>query len=347
LPLRQIAFGRWTTGEELVVCRVDHDQIEIHCHGGTAAVETIVDTLQSSGAVRQTAEDWAQVHGGDLVQAEARLAFAESKTERTALILLDQYCGALRREVETLIRRLNDKSDYLDAIAYRLSIVRKRAELGLHLTRYWRVAIIGPPNVGKSSLVNALVGYQRSIVFDQPGTTRDAITVETALDGWPVQLIDTAGLRETADAIEGEGVQKALHSAEQADVIVVVREVDECPECLADDYSFLPNRPIVVINKMDLRPVWLEGNGVIDVSAKTGQGLEDLIKAIVVALVGRPPEWGAAIPFTPRQAEFVRKAESEIAAGRVSDAVSTLRELLGSPSVSRQSAIFAAARLKL
>ena len=91
------------------------------------------------------------------------------------------------------------------------------APLGLHLARPWQVVVAGPPNVGKSSLINALAGYPRAIVHWAPGTTRDAVTVETVLDGWPVELCDTAGLRTAGDAVERAGIELARRKMAQAE----------------------------------------------------------------------------------------------------------------------------------
>src|SRR6185503_7750192 len=100
------------------------------------------------------------------------------------------------------------------------------AEVGLHLTTPWRVVFAGPPNVGKSSLVNALLGYPRAIVYDQPGTTRDVLTASTAFDGWPFELRDTAGLRDgiSLDSVEVEGVARARAQIATADLVVFVHD---------------------------------------------------------------------------------------------------------------------------
>ena len=97
-------------------------------------------------------------------------------------------------------------------------------DLGLHLTTPWRVVLAGAPNVGKSSLMNAIAGYQRAIVSPTPGTTRDVVTVTTAIDGWPVQLADTAGLRETQDELESAGVALADAAIGEADLVIVVSD---------------------------------------------------------------------------------------------------------------------------
>ena len=97
-------------------------------------------------------------------------------------------------------------------------------DVGLHLTMPWRVVIAGPPNVGKSSLMNAIAGYQRAIVSPLPGTTRDVVTITTAINGWPVQIADTAGLRDTVDELESAGIALAGAVVEQADLVIVVSD---------------------------------------------------------------------------------------------------------------------------
>ena len=134
---------------------------------------------------------------------------ADARTERTAAILLDQYHGALGRELEE-IRQANDRGE-TSLARRRIDDLLARAELGRHLTRSWSVVLAGRPNVGKSSLLNALAGYDRAIVHPTPGTTRDAVTFATAIDGLPVELCDTAGLRSVSTSPrplgEGQGVR--------------------------------------------------------------------------------------------------------------------------------------------
>ena len=128
------------------------------------------------------------------------------------------------------------------------------AEFGLHLTQPWRVVLAGRPNVGKSSLINAILGYTRSVVFDQPGTTRDVVSAPTAIDGWPIELSDTAGLRESADPIESAGVERARATLGAADLAIVL--VDISQPASQSDRAIIAEHPraLVVAHKCDLAP---------------------------------------------------------------------------------------------
>src|SRR5262249_42285045 len=127
-----------------------------------------------------------------------------------------------------------------------------RAPLGAHLTQPWRVVIAGPPNVGKSSLINAILGYERAIVFDQPGTTRDVVTAATALDGWPVELADTAGLPAGVDPLDRAGIERETAQADEADCLLLVFDASQP---WTHEHELLIERwpsAIVVHNKHDL-----------------------------------------------------------------------------------------------
>ena len=193
---RRILVGRWefVDGEEIVVCRHDERRVEIHCHGGPAAASRIVEGLVAAGCLQVAWLDWIERSTQDRFAAAAASQLPYARTERTASILLDQFRGALRKELE-LFEALLIAGDITAAVG-RLDLLLDRAAIGRHLIEPWRVVIAGPPNAGKSTLLNAIVGFQRAIVFDQPGTTRDVVTAATVLDGWPIELADTAGLRE-------------------------------------------------------------------------------------------------------------------------------------------------------
>jgi tRNA modification GTPase len=161
--------------------------------------------------------------------------------------------------------------------------------------------IAGRPNVGKSSLVNALVGYQRAIVFDQPGTTRDVVAVSTAIDGWPVELADTAGLRQAGDALEAEGIQLAENEIAAADLVLLV--FDASQPLQSEDTSLLGKWPdaLLVLNKSDLPAAGEHPTGAVQTSALRREGIDTLLKAISRRLVPDPPPPGIAVPFTQRQ----------------------------------------------
>src|SRR6476660_1883644 len=166
-------FGRLEissqAAEESVVGLVGPDEVEIHCHGGAAVVAAICEALVQEGCALVTPVQWAHEIEADPIAAEALLALAKAPTERSAAILLNQYHGALRNDLETIDRLLDQRETA--AAAEAIEKLLARAERGLHLTQPWRVVLCGAPNVGKSSLVNAILGYQRSIVWQEPGTT--------------------------------------------------------------------------------------------------------------------------------------------------------------------------------
>jgi tRNA modification GTPase len=301
--LNDIAFGRWqhdatSAGEELVVCRTSERDVEIHCHGGAAAAEAILDDLVAVGAQRTTWQEWIALSETGVIAQAALIALADARTERTAGILLDQYRGALDRELKA-IAALVVRGDSSNA-RERIQLLLDRWPLGQHLTRPFRVVLAGPPNVGKSSLINALVGYERSIVFDQPGTTRDVVTAFTAFDGWPVELSDTAGLRETSDPLEATGVDRARAQLEGADLVLWVRE---CSLAASLDPAQQPHKlerpPLLVYNKSDRADSSASQIAGTDhfVSAITRHNLDALQRAIIERLVPTPLQPGDAVPF--------------------------------------------------
>lgn len=310
IPVGQIAFGRWAncdgSAEELVICRRSAERIEIHCHGGAAAARTILDSLVTRGGCEITWPEMLAAECGHVLEFEARIALANARTERTAAILLDQLHGALQRAFDQVGQHL--QSGDLVVARSLLQTLLQRGEVGLHLTRPWRVVLAGLPNVGKSSLINALLGYERSIVFDQPGTTRDVVTATTVLDGWPIELADTAGLRSTADEIESQGVARARDELAAADLLLLVFDARSAGgnAMTADATVLVPPNTLVVTNKCDLvDSAAVKSLPGINTSATTGVGIDQLITAIVQKLVPNPPAPGDAVPFTAEQVELI------------------------------------------
>ena len=187
--------------------------------------------------------------------------------------------------------------------------------------------IAGRPNVGKSSLINALLGYQRSIVYDQPGTTRDVVTATTAIDGWPVQLIDTAGLRDSADTIEAEGVKRARDQMSSADLLLQVSDLSQ-PWQEPAAYDEPPPR-LWIHNKADLpRHDGLPRPDGLEVSAEKGMGLASLIELVSRNLVPLPPDPGEAVPFLPQQITALRAARHLLDTRQTAAAAKQLAQIL-------------------
>jgi tRNA modification GTPase len=304
-PDEAIVFGRWADperGEELVVVRRTPESLEVHCHGGLAASEAVIKSLEAAGAVRQPWPEWLAASGVSEIEVEAREALAQASGPKAARILVRQLAGELGREIDR-IRALRAAGRQAEADAAVARLVRA-SRVGLRLTRPWRVVLAGPVNAGKSSLVNALAGHARSIVSAEPGTTRDLLETRIVLDGWEIDLIDTAGLREAdlADAspTERAGIERAIAATAEADLVLRLGGAGFQPA--SSEHS----REIAVAAKCDLAPAGFAPlPGTIRTSTVTGEGIAELAAAIVRRLVPEEQEDPALlagpVPFTERQ----------------------------------------------
>ena len=294
-PVDRITFARWGTEhpEDVVVCRTAENEFEVHCHGGRAAVERIRDELMAATGIRQSAGPGRE-SGGETARllAAAWDAVSRATTLRTADLLLNQAAEAWPAVL--------GNAQGADAHRSREWMARglEWAEFGRHLTEPWTVAIVGRPNAGKSSLMNTLAGFQRSIVNATPGTTRDAVTLDVAFDGWPVRLIDTAGLRESADELESAGIERARDVIATADLVVQVFDSTE------GAVERMPGA-IVVANKIDLALNASWPAEFVPVSALTGAGVDELAARIVAELIPESPPEGMAIPVCQEQVEWL------------------------------------------
>jgi tRNA modification GTPase len=313
------------TGEEVVVRRRGETEFEIHCHGGAAACQRILDALETRGAMRLTLRQWLEVSTSNGLEAAAIEALAAARTTRTAGILLDQYRGALRTELAEITDLLARTPDLA---IQRLERLDRLSAAGTHLTTPWRIVLAGLPNVGKSSLMNALLGFDRCIVLDQPGTTRDVVTATTALDGWLVELHDTAGLRLSADAIESEGVERARAQVADADLVLLVIDSSD-PQRTAELHELAPRPNVLEVwNKADLAPAGTEPTaGGLRVSARTGAGIDLLIRESLQRLVVAWPRQGEAVPFTQRSATAIAEALHLARTGQAAIAAAMLTEI--------------------
>jgi tRNA modification GTPase len=302
VPLQDVLLGRWFRSdeppEEVVFVRHGAHSWEITCHGGLAAVRRILDDLARQGCptvdafelpLRQAPPECPAATAFD---AEWRAALAQAATLRTAQILLAQPAAW-----RGLIARA-EQAPWTDFTS-ELERAASWAELARHLVEPWRVVILGRPNAGKSSLVNALVGYDRAIVADQPGTTRDVLTVESACAGWPVRWHDTAGLRSSEDFLETEGVERARQAAANADLVIEVVDRSGAPEAATPWAPASTRRRILVAQKCDLPDAWGDAlpAEAVRVSALTGQGIPELMRTVAAALVPVLPEESEPLPF--------------------------------------------------
>ena len=332
----QIVFGCWhsaSSSEELVVCRRATDDLEIHCHGGRAAPEAVLRSLEDHGCQLLT---WQEFLGTRRIEAEATEALSRSETERTAAILLQQHAGVLSRRLATVSQQLRDRQP--DAALQRLNALLDSWPIGKHLTQPWQVVVAGAPNVGKSSLVNALLGFQRSIVSSQAGTTRDLVVADTAIDGWPIRLIDTAGLRPGPVGVEEQGIALARQQLRSADLVLEIRDTSVETGASASDTStsgWPGESPCVFAEQASVLTVWNKSDLVgsnratpteLSTSAVTGSGIGLLIDAIGQQLVPCPPAESAPILFTPRQRDAVGKAIDHVRHNQLDRAAEALSE---------------------
>lgn len=285
------------------------DSAELHLHGGPAVIEAVAEALIAAGARPAEAGEFTRrafFNGRmDLTAAEAVADLVEAESaeqRRQALRQMEGALGALYEDwSQRLMRVLAQQEALIDfpdedlpADVARLlatEMATLAAEIAAHLndnrrgerTREGlRIAIIGPPNVGKSSLINRLLARDVAIVSDLPGTTRDALEARLVLGGMVMTVIDTAGLRETEDRIEAEGVRRARARAAEADIVLAMHDASQ-PEAVLDAAA-MPHagEVILVANKLDLASRRDIGDA-IGVSALTGQGLERLSDALIAA----------------------------------------------------------------
>ena len=326
------------------------DVVEISCHGSPAVVRSIVDTTLELGAVLAGPGEFTlrAVSNGkiNLAQAEAIRDLIAAQTEAAVKQASRQLNGELSVAITPFKERLIEvivllesalefveddlPETRVDEIEAQLAMVGAGVEklsqsysAGRLLQEGIRVAITGRPNVGKSSLFNSLVQRERAIVTDIPGTTRDTLTEAIELDGIPVVLTDTAGLRETSDGIETLGIERTRRAMSDSDLVLVVldgsSEVGPADDDLLQQTSSA--RRLVVMNKSDLptfktSPCCTKELHTINVSAKTGEGLSALRSAILDTVSTNGIDDGSLLITNARHYDLLRATEREIEIAR-------------------------------
>ena len=287
--------------------------------------------LRDGGACPVEQASWVNHIEDSPIRASALLELNRAPTLRTAEILLEQNQGALDQE---LVRLIDDIRGPHHLAIEHLDRLIERGQTGIRLTTGWRIVIAGRPNVGKSRLLNALAGYQRAIVDPTPGTTRDLVTALTAFDGWPVELVDTAGVRETDDVVERSGIDRTLRQTDTADLVLQL--LDRSVPLREEDQRLIGRweRSLLVVTKADLPgaweppdPAWRERPFCL-VSAERGDGLEGLIARIVASLVPAVPEQGAGVPFQPKHLDRLNQARGWLQRGDHHRAIQNLEAML-------------------
>jgi tRNA modification GTPase len=278
------------------ILAVKADTLELHCHGGIEIVRMLQDIYRERGVV---IVPWQQFSTDPSIKILDLLAHAP--TTRTAAILLDQANGAWERCVQQIEANGNP-----ELVMPKVARLQALIPLGTHLVEPWKIVIGGAPNVGKSSLMNALAGYCRSVVSPVPGTTRDVVTTRIAIDGWPVGLTDTAGMRATSSPLEQQGIARAEAAAEEADLRFWLVDGSATP-VFPDDRS----KWSVIINKIDLPAAWdwRLAEPAQRISAQTHAGLAELCAMISWCLVPGPPSPGEAVPCLPEHLEWLQRAK--------------------------------------
>ncbi len=322
------------------------DVVEIHCHGGIVPLRRTLELVLRCGArLAQPGEFTlrAFLNGRiDLAQAEAVLDIVRAKTEVSLRVAMQQLDGGISDRVRELRSMLVETLAHLEAsldfpedeippldlasvlaeAKERIGCLLAQADQGLVYRHGVRTAIVGRPNVGKSSLLNALLRTNRAIVTPIPGTTRDTLEETLNLRGIPLCLVDTAGITKSADLIEKLGIERSRQALQQADLILMM--IDGSEPLQAEDFeiadSVLNRSVVVVVNKSDLPTVADDSTILpearhVHLSALTGEGLNALKDAIVDAIFsGQVQTPDVPVISNPRHCETLRRALAQVTA---------------------------------
>ena len=357
-PDRKLVFGELRDHQgsllDICMCTVSHgpgsytgeDTAEFQCHGSPVLLQTLLRELFRLGARQALPGEFTKrafLNGRmDLSSAEAVIDLIDAESTEAVRNAAGQLSGAIHRRAEAVYSLLEDISAHFHAVLdypdedieefrirdYEASMrqglntletLLKSFERGRTLNAGIPTAIIGLPNAGKSSLLNALLGYERAIVTEVPGTTRDTVEERVKLGGVMLRLIDTAGIRETDDRVEQLGVERSLAAAEQADLVLAV--IDGSEGWTEDQTRILQTAEtaphgIVILSKADLPQKMLQVETklpALHLSSLSGEGLEKL-EGMIAELFPVPAVPAGEILTNARQADAVRRAAESMKA---------------------------------
>ncbi|MDR1205404.1 MAG: tRNA uridine-5-carboxymethylaminomethyl(34) synthesis GTPase MnmE [Peptococcaceae bacterium] len=357
-----LAYGRAVDGgrtvDEVLLLKMQsprsftgEDVAEIQAHGGSVVLNRILRAAIKKGARLAEPGEFSKrafIHGKmDLVQAEAMADLIQADHELLAETAADQMSGALTDIVEAMADKLLDWTAMLEASIdypeeelenqendqWREGLLAMCSEMdglllsldrGKIIRQGLRVVLAGKPNVGKSSIMNALLDEERAIVTHIPGTTRDTLEESVLIEGAPIVLVDTAGLGETEDPVERIGIERARRAMEGADLVLYVLEVNKeiDREILGEIKALDPDKTVILLNKMDLKPelewertlcylTW--GWDQLRVSALKGEGLDRVARCLRDRfLAGTQNENGPACLINARHGAALAKAKEAL-----------------------------------
>ncbi len=326
------------------------DMVEIHCHGGIYVQNRIMEILIKNGASLADRGEFtkrAVINGKmDLIEAEGILSIIESETDAELSVAINQRFGKLSYEIKNLREELvkisalfetylnypddvEEEPDFkgikekLKKLSFRLNELLRNADEGIYMQNGANMAIIGKPNVGKSSLMNALLKKDRVIVSEIPGTTRDIVTERLNIKGLVLNIIDTAGIRNSEDFVEKLGIEKTKQYIQSSDLVLFI--LDSSRGITQDDEVIMNiirgKRAIIIINKIDVTKKLIDIEKVkekyrlipiIEISALTKEGIKELEDLIYNSLIGKNLSYDKIYITTLRQKKYIKEAFDSI-----------------------------------
>ena len=351
------------------------DLVEISCHGGVLVTARVLEACLRAGARAARGGEFTErafLNGKmDLTQAEAVIDLIRAKTDLALRSATEQLEGRLGQQIKSirddlisLVANLEASIDFsdediepdegerletrLDSVREKMSILHDTADQGRILREGVRVVIYGPTNAGKSSLLNRLLGYDRAIVSETPGTTRDSIEETINLRGVPIRLLDTAGLRASSDSVEREGIARTERSLEMADLCLHMAD-GNVPKPAEFDSPIANGADLLLINKSDL-PEHADWKSVkaVRMSCVTGEGVSRLEEEMLARIASQNLQPESAVAINTRHRDCLRRAmeacdrardaltdgvSAELVVVDLNDALRAIGEILGAVGV--------------